>query len=68
VLVEFLVKTSFIAQFRDLVAVNANASLERKIPMGVFASRTTIRGSAACSTQLGRSAVSPPARMEDSKP
>jgi hypothetical protein len=31
VLVEFLVKPSFTAQFRDLVAVNAKASLERKV-------------------------------------
>ena len=31
VLVEFLVKPSFIAQFRDLIAVNAKASLEREL-------------------------------------
>ncbi|HTZ68469.1 MAG TPA: putative quinol monooxygenase [Roseiarcus sp.] len=30
VLVEFLVKSSFIAQFRDLIAANARASLERE--------------------------------------
>jgi autoinducer 2-degrading protein len=30
VLVEFLVKPSFIAQFRDLIACNAKASLERE--------------------------------------
>jgi (4S)-4-hydroxy-5-phosphonooxypentane-2,3-dione isomerase len=31
VLVEFLVKPSFVAQFRDLIAANAKASLEREI-------------------------------------
>ena len=31
VLVEFLVKPSFTAQFRDLIAVNAKASLEREV-------------------------------------
>ena len=31
VLVEFLVKPSFVAQFRDLIAVNAKASLEREM-------------------------------------
>ncbi|HEY1886217.1 MAG TPA: putative quinol monooxygenase [Roseiarcus sp.] len=31
VLVEFLVKPSFIAQFRDLIAANAKASLEREM-------------------------------------
>jgi autoinducer 2-degrading protein len=31
VLVEFLVKLSFIAQFRDLIAVNAKASLQREV-------------------------------------
>ena len=30
VLVEFLVKPSFLAQFRDLIATNAKASLERE--------------------------------------
>ncbi|HEY3621843.1 MAG TPA: putative quinol monooxygenase [Roseiarcus sp.] len=30
VLVEFLVKSPFIAQFRDLIAANAKASLERE--------------------------------------
>jgi (4S)-4-hydroxy-5-phosphonooxypentane-2,3-dione isomerase len=30
VLVEFLVKPSFITQFRDLIATNAKASLERE--------------------------------------
>ena len=29
--VEFLVKTSFIAQFRDLIVVNVKASLEREM-------------------------------------
>ena len=31
VLVELLVKPSFVAQFRDLIAVNARASLEREL-------------------------------------
>ena len=31
VLVEFLGKPSFIAQFRDLIATNAKASLEREV-------------------------------------
>ena len=31
VLVEFLVKPSFVAQFRDLIAANAKASLEREM-------------------------------------
>jgi (4S)-4-hydroxy-5-phosphonooxypentane-2,3-dione isomerase len=31
VLVEFLVKPSFVAQFRDLIAANAKTSLEREM-------------------------------------
>jgi quinol monooxygenase YgiN len=31
VLIELLVKPSFIAQFRDLIAANAKASLEREV-------------------------------------
>ena len=31
VLVEFLVKPSFVAQFRDLIAANAKTSLEREV-------------------------------------
>jgi hypothetical protein len=47
VLVEFLVQPSFIAQFSDLIAANAKASLEREMGLQAFRRAHQPRGAAS---------------------